>query len=270
MGNKSSILRSSSRADESNATPRVAVGGPAPSPAVADIQQPGAPPSGPVAKLLTANIASIRPVEQTSRPPTPLDQNQFTRILLKLPQAADAFNSVRTTFHAFDKEKKGYIEFSDLSRVFEQLGANFSGEEIGQVFQESDMMENGKLTFKEFLVCLAIGFVLHGNKLRIAFQLAVDAFLWFDVDGNGVINRVEMATKLQSSMALHSPTKKMSTRELNKDTSDDSSNQAIWEQRFMEMDWNGDGNIHFKEFLMAFESWMGLEDDDSTIANAVH
>ncbi|GMF15235.1 unnamed protein product [Phytophthora lilii] len=39
------------------------------------------------------------------------------------------------------------------------------------------------------------------------------------------------------------------------DTSDDSSNQAIWEQRFMEMDWNGDGTIHFKEFLMAFESW---------------
>lgn len=28
-----------------------------------------------------------------------------------------------------------------------------------------------------------------GNKLRMAFQLAVDAFLWFDVDGNGLINR---------------------------------------------------------------------------------
>lgn len=31
----------------------------------------------------------------------------------------------------------------------------------------------------------------------------------------------------------------------------------------MEMDWNGDGTIQFKEFLMAFESWVGLEDDDS-------
>ncbi|KAL3668647.1 hypothetical protein V7S43_005946 [Phytophthora oleae] len=88
-------------------------------------------------------------------------ENQFTRILLKLPQAADAFNSVRATFQAFDKENKGYIEFSDLSRVFEQLGANFSSEEIGQVFRESDMMEDGRLNFKEFLVCLAIGFVLH-------------------------------------------------------------------------------------------------------------
>ncbi|KAG3196931.1 hypothetical protein PC128_g7222 [Phytophthora cactorum] len=324
MGNKASILRSSSRADDSS-TPRVAAGGPATSAAVADFQQLGAPPSGTVAKLLATNIASIRPVEQTPRAPTPLDQkitnaikerwqersqhqkekdNQFTRILLKFPQAAVAFNSARSTFNAFDKESKGYIEFSDLSRVFEQLGANFSAEEIGQVFEESDMMEDGKLNFNEFLVCLAIGFVLHkipslegeqeqplsifyapmsrtssnssrtssagssqsilfgeGNKLRLAFQLAVDAFLWFDVDGNGVINRYEMVTKLQNSMALHSPTKKMSTGDRSKGTSDDSSNRAIWEQRFMEMDWNGDGTIHFKEFLMAFESWVGLEEE---------
>ncbi|KAF1776739.1 EF-hand domain pair [Phytophthora cactorum] len=221
MGNKASILRSSSRADDSG-TPRVAAGGPATSAAVADFQQPGAPPSGTVAKLLATNIASIRPngIKDHQRNQGTLagavaaqkeKDNQFTRILLKFPQAAVAFNSARSTFNAFDKESKGYIEFSDLSRVFEQLGANFSAEEIGQVFEESDMMEDGKLNFNEFLVCLAIGFVLH---------LCVAA-----------------------------------------GTSDDSSNRAIWEQRFMEMDWNGDGTIHFKEFLMAFESWVGLEEE---------
>ncbi|KAG6623941.1 putative calcium-binding protein CML21 [Phytophthora cinnamomi] len=321
MGNKPSGLRSSSRADEANAMPRVAASGP--STATAEYQQQGEP-SGPVAKLLTGNIASIRPVEQMPRAPTALDQkitnalrerwearahhdkdNQFTRILLKLPQAAEAFNSARSTFRTFDRDNKGYIEFADLSRVFEQLGANFSTEEISMVFQESDMMEDGKLNFKEFLVCLAIGFVLHkipsleaerlsifyapmsrtgsnsnpaiatqsilfgeGNKLRLAFQLAVDAFLWFDVDGDGIINRSEMSTKLQNSMALHSPTKRMTADDMSKDTSDDSSNQAIWEQRFMEMDWNGDGTIQFKEFLMAFESWVGLEDDDSMSTNS--
>ncbi|GMF25166.1 unnamed protein product [Phytophthora fragariaefolia] len=97
-----------------------------------------------------------------------------------------------------------------------------------------------------------------------------------------------MSTKLQTSMALHSPTKKMTAHDMHKgnilkcgtmsvlklitryiaDTSDDSSNQAIWEQRFMEMDWNGDGSIHFKEFLMAFESWVGLEDDESRSTNS--
>lgn len=51
--------------------------------------------------------------------------------------------------------------YSDVESAFEKLGVSFSKEEIGQVFEESDMLENGKLNFKEFLVCLAIGFVLH-------------------------------------------------------------------------------------------------------------
>lgn len=73
-----------------------------------------------------------------------------------------------------------------------------------------------------------------GNKLRVAFQLTVDAFLWFDVNGAGRINRfnwlssslavtmvspdslltrygrTEMASRLATSTQLHSPTKKMS------------------------------------------------------------
>ncbi|GMF25167.1 unnamed protein product [Phytophthora fragariaefolia] len=124
MGNKPSGMRSSSRAEDT--TPVAASG---PSLALAEQQQ--GEPSGPVAKLLTGNIAS------------------------------EAFNSARSTFRAFDRDSKGYIEFAELSTVFEQLGANFSAEEISMVFQESDMMEDGRLNFKEFLVCLAIGFVLH-------------------------------------------------------------------------------------------------------------
>lgn len=28
------------------------------------------------------------------------------------------------------------------------------------------------------------------------------------------------------------------------------------------MDWNHNGMIHFNEFLMAFESWVGVDDDE--------
>jgi len=28
------------------------------------------------------------------------------------------------------------------------------------------------------------------------------------------------------------------------------------------MDWDGNGNISFTEFLFAFESWVGLEEED--------
>lgn len=75
--------------------------------------------------------------------------------------AQQSFNSARSTFAEFDREHKGYIVYSDVVAAFERLGVAFTQEEARQVFQESDMLENGQLTFKEFLVCLAIGFVLH-------------------------------------------------------------------------------------------------------------
>lgn len=64
----------------------------------------------------------------------------------------------------------GYIVFSDVESAFEKLGVSLSAEEIGQAFQESDMLENGQLTFKEFLVCLAIGFVLQVRPSLRAFE----------------------------------------------------------------------------------------------------
>lgn len=36
----------------------------------------------------------------------------------------------------------------------------------------------------------------------------------------------------------------------------------ITDRRFREMDWDHDGTITFKEFLMAFQSWVGV--DEST------
>ncbi|KAF0758385.1 hypothetical protein AaE_003956, partial [Aphanomyces astaci] len=156
----------------------------------------------------------------------------FTKILLKGPSLKQAFDSVRSTFDAFDKLKQGSISFNDMEEALNRLGGNFTKDEINDAFTEADMSESGRLTFKEFLVCLAIGFVLHvrprtrripalddrseggqprlsifyaplkgsgkdgqpkallfgdGNKLRQAFHLAVDVFLWFDMDGDGLI-----------------------------------------------------------------------------------
>lgn len=66
--------------------------------------------------------------------------------------------------------------FSDMEGAFEKLGMSFSKEELGQVFQESDMLENGRLNFKEFLVCLAIGFVLHVRFVGYFFALLCSSY----------------------------------------------------------------------------------------------
>ncbi|CAK4634392.1 unnamed protein product [Aphanomyces euteiches] len=229
----------------------------------------------------------------------------FTKILLKGPSLKQAFNSVRSTFEEFDRHKKGSIDFADMEEALNRLGGNFTQAEINEAFSEADMEETGHLTFKEFLVCLAIGFVLHripvleeqrdtemsifyaplkgsadpktllfgeGNKLRQAFQLAVDVFLWFDMDGDGLIEKGEMLSRLHESMHEHSPTKKMSkqfqrsfTREKKPSIEEAAcpANAFITQRRFNEMDWDHDGSITFKEFLMAFESWVDVDDDDA-------
>ncbi|ETV92513.1 hypothetical protein H310_13196 [Aphanomyces invadans] len=229
----------------------------------------------------------------------------FTKILLKGPSLKQAFDSVRSTFDAFDTHKQGSISFGDMEEALNRLGGNFTKDEVYDAFNEADMTESGRLTFKEFLVCLAIGFVLHripalddrepdgqpqlsifyaplnssikdgepksllfgdGNKLRQAFHLAVDVFLWFDIDGDGLIERNEMLSRLHESMHEHSPTKKTSKQRSFLKASDATvtcpANSFITQRRFNEMDWDHDGSITFKEFLMAFESWVGVDDED--------
>lgn len=78
--------------------------------------------------------------------------------------------------------------FSDMEGAFEKLGMSFSKEELGQVFQESDMLENGRLNFKEFLVCLAIGFVLH---VRCCFLDCSALYCW----SHGVIVRIHRRSR---------------------------------------------------------------------------
>ncbi|KAL3668648.1 hypothetical protein V7S43_005947 [Phytophthora oleae] len=103
-----------------------------------------------------------------------------------------------------------------------------------------------------------------------AFQLAIDCFLWFDTEGSGYINRNDMSVQLETSMARHSPTKKLKKRSGSykgwwlSTPGNTRRIWSIWDRRFAEMDWNRNGTIHFNEFLMAFESWVGIDDDDDS------
>ena len=80
---------------------------------------------------------------------------------IEIDNIQTAFDSARATFDAFDTKKKGFIVFSDLEEALNRLGGSFSTEEVREIFQESDFNSDGELSLKEFLVCLAIGFVLH-------------------------------------------------------------------------------------------------------------
>ena len=75
----------------------------------------------------------------------------------------------------------GYISYKDLKEALTRLGASFTSEEVNELFQESDFNSDGELSLKEFLVCLAIGFVLHVRQLVSRIDIISHHVLIFTV-----------------------------------------------------------------------------------------
>lgn len=148
----------------------------------------------------------------------------------------------------------------------EEIGVEMNEQDLKEIFYESDLRRDESLDFNEFVVSLAIGYVLDeipdapkdptadpnkhrkslkpNEKLKLdkAFNLIVDSYLMFDVDASGTINYEEMNGVMGGSAA--------------------GSSGFLNQERWKELDWDNDGTITFQEYLLAFESWVGIEPDD--------
>eukprot|EP01018_Ginkgo_biloba_P015875 Gb_04277 [translate_table: standard] len=155
-----------------------------------------------------------------------------------------------------DVDRNGTIDLEELKLCFQELQVSFTDEEIKELHRESDMDESKGIDFKEFIVLLALVYLLGDRAdpttnsriglphLEATFDTIVDTFVFFDKNGDGYVTKKEMV------QAIHevSPVER---------TADD-----IGIKRFREMDWNRNGTITFKEFLFAFTNWVGVEDDE--------
>mmetsp|Transcript_27074 Transcript_27074/g.37691 ORF Transcript_27074/g.37691 Transcript_27074/m.37691 type:complete len:143 (+) Transcript_27074:400-828(+) len=102
------------------------------------------------------------------------------------------------------------------------------------------------LSFKQFLVCIAIGYIMgiipefEGcNKFREAFQAALTLFISYDKKSRGVIEHKDMI-----------------------DTFKEMGETSVASERMKELDPDGDGYITFIEYLTAFQEWVGIEDEE--------
>merc|ERR1712098_468011 len=85
--------------------------------------------------------------------------------------------------------------------------------------------------------------------LQETFDLVVNAFLTFDDDGNGYISQKEVLDIFRKDGSSKMTPAKRASR------------NCISEARWRDMDWDKDGTISFSEFLLAFSSWVGMDDD---------
>ena len=143
-----------------------------------------------------------------------------------------------------------------------------------QIFREADVDKNEKIDFKEFVLVMSFLYLLGHvgvdeatmkdlsasrqerritlhQKVAKAIDLVVDAFLFFDKNGDGRILKDEVVNGLNTS----------SGREAQRNRSQESSTR-IWRRRFKEMDCDHSGSISLKEFIFAFEDWVGFDESE--------
>merc|ERR1712154_375546 len=128
--------------------------------------------------------------------------------------------------------------------------SQLSEDEIARIIKIANLDGDDQIDFKEFLIAAAIGCFLkedepsnadaHFLKIRKGFLVAKEAFSYIDEDGSGEIDFDELKQAF-SSMKY---------------------NDDLIEERFKELDFDGDKNIEFPEFVWGITAWVGMGDKD--------
>ncbi len=178
----------------------------------------------------------------------------FERILLKFEKMHAALVSIKNIFHEF-ATTNGDMSLSNLTGAMKKLHGSMTEDEVKDLFDFVDVDDSHSISLKEFLACLTIGIVLnkfgtekitddgHSDEIKEMLNLIVSAYLLFDVKGEGLIR------KTQVEKILEEAGKKKTN------------NSMLSQQRWQQMDWDGNGTIDFAEFIHAFSTWVDVEEE---------
>jgi Ca2+-binding EF-hand superfamily protein len=183
------------------------------------------------------------------------------------------------------------LRFEGLKAALNELGAKMEECDMREIFFESDMVRDDTLTHSEFVVSLAIAFLLGlisnfecilrtlpppvettavggasegrssaasaradaSAKISKTLELIVTAYLLFDEDASGTIQIGEVRKVMQKH-------NESSSRRTLERKSSGMTTKAIRAARIEEMDLNSDGTITFQEFVLTFQKWVGIDE----------
>ncbi|KAF9606791.1 hypothetical protein IFM89_028167 [Coptis chinensis] len=193
---------------------------------------------------------------------SPSGKNSFrsiNSIIMRFPQFKEGLRNIRGVFEQYDEDSNGTIDREELKKCLITLQLHLTENEIEDLFQSCDVNGNKGIQFNEFIVLLCLIYLLMepsashttskmGSELEATFNTIVEAFLFFDKNGDGKLNRKEMvkamneASPWESWVSLRIPIHSSITAE--------------------ELDSNKSGQVSFKEFLFALIKWVGVDTDE--------
>lgn len=215
----------------------------------------------------------------------------FERIALRFGMARDAFETIHCIYYQFAGDDG--LTFDGLKAALNALGAHMNESDMREIFYESDMVRDNTLSHNEFVVSLAIAFLLgsitnfecikalptdetasdsnsnHSHRNSVSglsarddapaivgktLELVVTAYLMFDEDASGTIQTNEVRKIMQKH--------ETSNHRMLERTSSGMTTKAIRAERIKEMDVNEDGTITFQEFVLTFQKWVGIDEGE--------
>ena len=146
----------------------------------------------------------------------------------------ETINQFRYFFDLFDKDSSGSITTKELGTIMRNLGQNPSEEELKQMIREVDLNGDGTIDFKEFLGLMARKMRDYDNEDEY-----IEAFRIFDKNNDDLISKEEFKeamTIIGQFVWGESPT------------------DADIEYMIKEADTDGDGFLHYSDFIRKIKS----------------
>lgn len=144
-------------------------------------------------------------------------------IIAQLSSTRTQVEELKQVFQRFDSNGDGKISWSELGSIMNSLGHPASEDELQSMVREADSDGDGFIDLNEFIELNTTGI-----DSKAALEDLKNAFLVFDIDGNGSISPEELQMVLRS-------------------LGDDSS-MAECRKMISGVDCDGDGLIDFEEF----------------------
>nr|CAB3463910.1 unnamed protein product [Digitaria exilis] len=205
-------------------------------------------------KDLDGKVAAALRERARSRQRTFRSVNSIT---MRLPRFKDGLRDIKDVFDQYDEDSDGTIDNEELRRCLGKLQVHMSDREADDVHRycDIDSRRNG-IQFQEFAVLLCLLYLLFGPdvtrrvsefesaKLNYVFDELIDAFIFFDHDGDGKMRRRDV------------------TRRMNEASHQERTPSHITAQLFKEMDIDRNGRVNLKEFLYSVIRWAGHETED--------
>ncbi|KAM0855560.1 hypothetical protein ACQ4PT_049682 [Festuca glaucescens] len=132
-------------------------------------------------------------------------------ITMRLPRFKDGLRDIRDVFNHYDEDSNGTIDNKELRSCLRHLQVQMSEKEVDDVHRYCDIDNRKGIQFQEFVVLLCLMYLLFGPnvtrqvsefesaKLNYVFDELIDAFLFFNKEGDGKMRRKDITQRMNEA-----------------------------------------------------------------------